>query len=275
MTDLTTSLKDSPAKASILVTGATGGIGMATTKALVKCYGMSFQYILLGRDEQKLQHLIDELCESVAFSLDICAVTIDLLHSDACKLLFSQLKSAENILLPPSHPFLFQCKPIQKLVHCAGTMSESVLMMTRDTEIHEQLQLHVVQALKLVQQVSKFMLRQQQGQIVLFSSVVAQQGSEGQVLYAAAKAAVEGIVRSASKELGKHNIRVNGIAPGVIETDMTSHFSQEKKQTLVEKTPLQRLGNPEDVAGVVSFLLSEQSAFVTGQIICVDGGITL
>jgi 3-oxoacyl-[acyl-carrier protein] reductase len=275
MIDLANSQEASKAQTSILITGATGGIGHSTARKLVSDYGTACQYILLGRDTEKLQQIVDELAGVHGASFDVCAVAVDLLAADATKQLLSQLKSAHNIILPSQYAFSFNFKPIEKLIHCAGTLHESVLMMTRDSDIHEQLQIHVVQALKLVQQVSKLMLRRKSGQIVLFSSVVAQQGSEGQVVYASAKAAVEGIVKSAAKELGKHNIRINAIAPGVIETDMTAHFAEDIKKTLADKTALNRLGQPEDIANVVGFLVSDSAAYITGQVIAVDGGIAL
>lgn len=266
-------------KSSILITGATGGIGKAICRKLIARYSGSYQFILCGYSREKLQHLLDELSSiySSTDSISLCGIAMDLLDSDSTKQLFDQMRKSTALLFPSTHQSTdeFSCLPIEKVVHCAGTLHDAMLMMTRDDDIQAQLQLHVVQSLKLIQYASKMMLRRKIGQVLLFSSVVAQQGSEGQIVYAAAKAAVEGIVKSAAKELGMHNIRVNAIAPGVVETDMTAHYDDIKKQALAQRTAIRRLGTVDDIASVADFLLSDAASYITGQIIAVDGGMSL
>jgi 3-oxoacyl-[acyl-carrier protein] reductase len=119
------------------------------------------------------------------------------------------------------------------------------------------------------------MMRKRSGSIVLFGSIAGEHGAIGQTAYAAAKAAVAGAARSAARELGPYGIRVNAVAPGVIRTDLTAGQSEEVLGAVVRRTPLGRLGEPADVARVVRFLVSDEAAFVTGQVLGVDGGLVL
>ena len=102
-----------------------------------------------------------------------------------------------------------------------------------------------------------------------------QQGSIGQVAYASAKAAIEGMTKSLAKELGQYGIRVNAVAPGVIDTPLIAELSDEQRSAIQKSTVLKRLGQPHDIAQVLAFLLSDQSAFMTGQVLSVDGGLQL
>ena len=106
----------------------------------------------------------------------------------------------------------------------------------------------------------------------MLGSIVGEHGSVGQTVYAASKAAVANIARSAAKELGRYGIRVNAVAPGVIRTDLTAHVEEDP---IVARTPLGRLGTPDEVAKVIRFLVSDDAGFVTGQVIGIDGGLVL
>jgi 3-oxoacyl-[acyl-carrier protein] reductase len=118
------------------------------------------------------------------------------------------------------------------------------------------------------------MLRQGRGCIVNISSVNAVRGHAGVAVYSATKAGLDGLTRSLARELGPRNIRVNSVAPGYFESDMVKGLTEEQKHRIVRRTPLGRLTSAEDVANAVYFLVSEQAAFITGQILVVDGGIT-
>jgi 3-oxoacyl-[acyl-carrier protein] reductase len=119
------------------------------------------------------------------------------------------------------------------------------------------------------------MARQQRGSIVLLSSQVAAQGSPGQAAYAASKAALEGMARSLAKELAASGIRINTVAPGFIETDLVAHYDDGQRQQLAAQTALGRLGKADDVAALAAFLLGDGAAYITGQTLAVDGGLTL
>jgi 3-oxoacyl-[acyl-carrier protein] reductase len=119
------------------------------------------------------------------------------------------------------------------------------------------------------------MLRQRFGRIVNMSSVVGLHGNPGQTNYAAAKAGLIGLTRALAKEVGSRQITVNAVAPGFIETDITSHLGDASRTALLERIPLGRLGTADDVAGLVGFLCSPAAAYITGQVIAIDGGLIL
>lgn len=240
-----------------LITGANSGIGYATASNLVAQHKA---VILVARNAEKLNMACEQLLSSYPMATILTEVT-DLSDSTDIKKLFSSI-SQQKINLAG-------------VVHCAGDMLEAPLMMSRDTQIDQQYQIHLKAALLLCQGASKLMLRKKYGSIVLVSSVVAEQGRSGQVVYASMKAAIKGLVVSLAQELGRYNIRVNALAPGVIETPLVAHFDDEKKQQLSERTALKRLGLAEDIANVAAFLLSNQAGYITGQTIAVDGGLRL
>jgi 3-oxoacyl-[acyl-carrier protein] reductase len=144
----------------------------------------------------------------------------------------------------------------------------------RTQDIGEAVEVNLTAALVLSQACSRVMLRQGRGCMVNISSVNAIRGHAGVAVYSATKAGLDGLTRSLARELGPRNIRVNSVAPGYFESDMVKGLTEEQKQRIVRRTPLGRLTSAEDVANAVYFLVSEQAAFITGQILVVDGGIT-
>jgi 3-oxoacyl-[acyl-carrier protein] reductase len=163
---------------------------------------------------------------------------------------------------------------IDVLVNNAGMATEGVLPTMRVRDIVEAVDVNLTAALVLSQICSRVMLRQGSGCIVNISSVNAVRGRSGVAVYSATKAALDGLTRSLARELGPRNIRVNSVAPGYFESDMVKDMTEENRQRIARRTPLQRLARIEDVANAVQFLASEQASFITGQTIVVDGGIT-
>jgi len=123
--------------------------------------------------------------------------------------------------------------------------------------------------------VSKIMMKQRSGSIINISSVVGITGNAGQANYAASKAGIIGLTKSLAKEFASRNIRVNAVAPGFIQSDMTDQLDQEIIANLSVQIPMKRLGDPQDIANTVAFLVSEKSSYLTGQVICVDGGMVM
>jgi 3-oxoacyl-[acyl-carrier protein] reductase len=161
------------------------------------------------------------------------------------------------------------------LVNSAGMANEGLLMLMKSKDIATMIRVNLEGAINLSQACVKQMMVGGFGVILNVSSVVGVRGFKGVAAYSATKAALDGLTRSLAKELGPAGIRVNAVAPGFMETDMTSELSERQKARLVRQTPLARLGTVNDVSSVVKFLLSDASSFVTGQTIVVDGGLTV
>jgi 3-oxoacyl-[acyl-carrier protein] reductase len=163
---------------------------------------------------------------------------------------------------------------IDVLVNNAGMAMEGVLPTTRTRDIVEAVEVNLTAALVLAQACSRLMLRQGFGCIVNISSVHAIRGHAGVAVYSATKAALDGLTRSLARELGPRQIRVNSVAPGYFDSDMTSGMAPEQKQRISRRTPLGRLARVDEIANAVHFLSSDQASFITGQTLVVDGGIT-
>jgi 3-oxoacyl-[acyl-carrier protein] reductase len=163
---------------------------------------------------------------------------------------------------------------IDVLVNNAGIATEGVLPTMRTHDIVETVEVNLTAALVLAQACSRLMLRQGSGCIVNISSVNAIRGHSGVAVYSATKAALDGLTRSLARELGPRKIRVNSVAPGYFESDMTSDMAEEEKRRIARRTPLGRLARVNEVANAVHFLTSDEASFITGQTLVVDGGIT-
>jgi 3-oxoacyl-[acyl-carrier protein] reductase len=159
------------------------------------------------------------------------------------------------------------------LVNNAGITRDTLLMRMNDADWDDVLTTNLKGAFLTSKAAIRPMLRQRSGRIVNISSVVGQVGNAGQANYAAAKAGLIGFTKSLAKEVGSRGITVNAIAPGFIDTRMTTNLPDEMKTMLLERTPLNRFGTPEDVAGAVAFLVGPDASFITGHTLTVDGGL--
>ncbi|GAA3536470.1 glucose 1-dehydrogenase [Amycolatopsis ultiminotia] len=234
-----------------LVTGGTRGIGLATVGALVEA---GATVVLTGRDESTAK-------EAAAAAGAAAGLGLDVTDAKAVSTLVRGVAKEHGKL--------------DVVVANAGIMEDALLGMIRAESVSATLDTNVAGTLHTVQAAARAMLRKKTGAIVVLASIVGEHGSAGQTVYAASKAAVANIARSAAKELGRSGIRVNAVAPGVIETDLTAGLSDEAKAENAGRTPLGRLGTPEDVAKVIRFLVSDDAAYVTGQVLGVDGGLVL
>ncbi|MGH2574119.1 MAG: 3-oxoacyl-[acyl-carrier-protein] reductase [Ignavibacteria bacterium] len=164
---------------------------------------------------------------------------------------------------------------IDVLVNNAGLTKDGLLMRMGEDDWNIVMDTNAKGVFNFTKAVSRQMISQRKGKIINISSIVGLIGNAGQVNYVASKAAVIGITKSAAKELASRNINVNCVAPGYIDTDMTNKLGDKVKTAFVENIPLKRIGRPEDVANLVLFLASEESDYITGQVICIDGGMVM
>ncbi|MDH7515365.1 MAG: 3-oxoacyl-[acyl-carrier-protein] reductase [Bacteroidota bacterium] len=164
---------------------------------------------------------------------------------------------------------------IDVLVNNAGITRDRLLMRMNDEDWDAVLAVNLRGAFLVTREVAKVMARQRYGRIINISSVVGIMGNAGQANYAASKAGLIGFTKSIAKELASRNITVNAVAPGYIETDMTAVLSAEQREAFLRVIPLRRPGNPSDVAEAVLFFASDKSAYITGQVLCIDGGMLM
>ncbi|WP_432957947.1 SDR family NAD(P)-dependent oxidoreductase [Micromonospora haikouensis] len=234
-----------------VVTGSARGIGRATAEALVAA-GASV--IVTSRDGDVAQRAAKEIGAVEGLALDVT-------DPGQVGSVFRTIASGHG--------------RIDALVANAGVLENAPIGMIRPDLVARMLDTNVAGTISTVQAAARMMMRKKGGSIVLLASILGERGSAGQTAYAASKAAVAAIAKSAAKELGPRGIRVNAVAPGLIETDLIRDLPAEVIEQRVADTALRRLGRPEDVARVIRFLLCDDAAFVTGQVIGIDGGLVL
>jgi 3-oxoacyl-[acyl-carrier protein] reductase len=159
------------------------------------------------------------------------------------------------------------------LVNNAGIAIDQLVMRLKDDDWNRQLQVNLSGTFHLIRAATRPMMKARKGAIVNLTSVVGEMGNAGQAAYAATKAGQIGLTKAVARELASRNIRVNAVAPGFIDTDMTAALPEPARKKLLEEIPLTRLGSAEDVANAVAFLASDQAAYVTGQVLRVNGGM--
>ena len=235
-----------------LVTGGTRGIGLATVRALA---GAGATVVLTGRDEAKAK----ETAAAVAGT--VSGLALDVTDAKAVAALVRGVAKEHGRL--------------DIVVANAGIMEDALLGMIREELVDTTLATNVAGTIHTVQAAARAMMRKKSGSIVVLASIVGEHGSAGQTVYAASKAAVANIALSAAKELGRSGIRVNAVAPGIIETALTEGLSEDAVAANLGRTPLGRLGKPEDVAKAILFLAGDDASFITGQVLGIDGGLTL
>ncbi|MEW6013848.1 MAG: 3-oxoacyl-[acyl-carrier-protein] reductase [Candidatus Zixiibacteriota bacterium] len=161
------------------------------------------------------------------------------------------------------------------VVNNAGITRDTLLLRMSEADWDLVLNINLKGAFLMTQAAAKVMIKQRSGRIINISSVVGRMGNAGQANYASSKAGLLGLTKSAAKELASRGITVNAVAPGYIATEMTEKLSDAAKEAFLNNIPLKRPGTPDDIAGVVAFLASEDAAYLTGQVIGVDGGLLM
>jgi 3-oxoacyl-[acyl-carrier protein] reductase len=238
-----------------LVTGASRGIGRAIAVALAR-----------GGASLALNYAGNEAAAQQALELVLAAgaprarlYRFDVADSAACGQALDQVVA--------------ELGGLHILVNNAGIAIDQLLMRSKDEDWKRQLDVNLTGAFNLTRAASRPMMKARGGVIINLSSVVGEMGNAGQAAYAATKAGLIGLTKSVARELASRNIRCNAVTPGFIDTDMTSALPEAARTRMMESIPLARLGTAEDVANAVCFLCSDQAAYVTGEILKVNGGM--
>ena len=161
------------------------------------------------------------------------------------------------------------------LVNNAGITKDGLLMRMSEEDFEKVIDTNLKGAFNCIRHASKYMIKQRCGRIINISSVSGVMGNAGQANYSASKAGIIGLTKSAARELSSRGITVNALAPGFIETDMTDALADKIKAAVTEQIPLKRFGKPEDIANAAAFLSEDAAGYITGQVICIDGGMAM
>lgn len=236
-----------------IITGASKGIGAATALRLNE---LGYNLILNYRsDTASMAELIDRFTnretENITIQCDISS------YEDAKRLID---KAYENFV------------SVDVLVNNAGITRDNILPLMSEEEFDLVIDTNLKGTFNCCRHIAKRMIKQKYGRIINISSVVGLAGNAGQTNYSASKAGIIGMTKSMARELGKKNILVNAIAPGFIQTEMTDKIPGAVKAEMIKNIPLQRLGNPGDIADAVEFLVSDKASYITGQVLSVNGG---
>ncbi|MFN7250772.1 MAG: elongation factor P 5-aminopentanone reductase [Anaerobacillus sp.] len=230
-----------------LITGASGGIGRQIAKSLAS-EGFSL-YLHYHKNEQSIDELRKELSHTETWK-----VKADLATKTGVRNILDAINT-----------------PIDVLILNSGNSYVGLLTDMRDTEIEEMLQLHLTSSILLTKALLPTMVQKKTGNIVAISSIWGLTGASCEVMYSTVKGGLNTFVKALAKEVAPSGIRVNGVAPGVIATNMLAGFSRDEIEILCEDIPMGRLGEPKEVAELVTFLISNKSAYLNGQIISING----
>ena len=234
-----------------LVTGSTRGIGRAIAEMLVAC---GARVVVVGRDLAVAERVAEEIGEARGFACDV---------SDPASITML-VQSVEDAF-----------GSLDILVNNAGITKDNLMARMKDEDWDAVMATNLRSAFVATRAAQRGMMKRRWGRIINITSVVGLVGNKGQANYAASKAGLIGFTKAAAKELSSRNILVNAVAPGYIQTDMTAKLGDEARAALSAQIPLDRLGDPKDIAGAVAFLASDLAAYITGQVLVVDGGMVM
>ena len=235
-----------------LVTGSTRGIGKAIAESLTSA---GARVAVVGRDQARARDV------AAAISPDARGFACDIAEPAS---IVALVESVEK-----------EMGAVDILVNNAGINRDNVLFRIKDEDWDAVIDANLRGAFVAIRAASRGMMKRRWGRVITIASVVGVVGNKGQANYAASKAGLIGLTKTVAKELASRNVLANVVAPGFIETDMTAAMTDDAKKTLFAQIPLGRLGQPADVAGLVTFLASDLAGYITGQVFIVDGGMVM
>lgn len=239
-----------------LITGASRGIGkqIALTLAKEGC-NIALNYRSKNDDLESIKKEIE------SNGVKCLLVQADVANFEECERMVTEV--------------ITEFERIDVLVNNAGITKDMLLMRMKKEDFQQVIDVNLTGTFNVTKNVIPYMMKARTGRIINLSSVVGVAGNAGQTNYSASKAGIIGFTKSLAKEVGSRNILVNAVAPGFIQTDMTDILKEEVKEEITKNIPLKRMGTTEDVANVVKFLASEDSSYITGQVIHIDGGMCM
>ena len=243
---------------NIIITGASQGIGENITE---KFFNNHSNVFLISRNKNKLEKIKKRLSKKKSNTQHITYFVASVENyidiSDIVRTIISKYKR------------------IDVLINNAGITDDNLIVKMKEEQWNQVINTNLKGTYNCCKAVTKHMMKQKFGKIINISSIIGEIGNKGQVNYAASKAGVVGLTKSLSKELGSRNINVNAINPGFIKTKMTENLGEEKNLNFLNKIPLNRFGTAEDISNLAYFLASENSNYITGQTINIDGGMVV
>ena len=237
-------------KKVVLITGATGGLGFSIAGEF---YKKKYKLILTGTNESKLDALSSKFTE----------------NTKVIKCNLAEITDIENKLKETG------LGSVDILINNAGITKDNLFLRMKEQDWDDVLSINLKANFSLCKMVIKDMVKKRWGRIINISSAVAKMGNPGQTNYGASKAAIEGFTRSLALEVASRGITVNAVAPGFIKTEILDSINPDKLNEMANNIPVGRIGNPSDISKTVSFLASDESSYITGQVLHVNGGLTL